>query len=148
MGPAALRASPKRSFSQKLSSDRRNLHKIYNGNLSGSSTGYFWAINGPGELAVFYWFSNRRHENAQTILGDWVGSLRVCLYRRIQVFDEKSFPRETVRWQPIGQLGRYWFSNGRLFQCVGEDSGKRSRSRWSRAAIDSRLREPPRRRTQ
>jgi len=50
--------------------------KYINGNLSGSSTGYFWAINAPGELAVFYWFSNRRHENAQTILGDWVGSLQ------------------------------------------------------------------------
>jgi transposase len=50
--------------------------KYINGNLSGSSTGYFWAINAPGELAVFYWFSNRRHENARTILGDWAGLLQ------------------------------------------------------------------------
>ena len=50
--------------------------KYINGRLGGSSTGYFWAINAPEELAVFHWFSNRRHENARTILGDWTGSLQ------------------------------------------------------------------------
>jgi transposase len=50
--------------------------KYINGKLSGSSTGYFWAIHAPKEIAVFHWFSNRRHENAKTILGDWIGSLQ------------------------------------------------------------------------
>lgn len=43
-----------------------------NGRLSGSSTGYFWAINAPGEATVLEWFSNRRHENAETVLKGWI----------------------------------------------------------------------------
>jgi transposase len=46
--------------------------KYINGRLSGSSTGYFWAINAPGEATVLEWFSNRRHENAETVLYNWI----------------------------------------------------------------------------
>lgn len=46
--------------------------KYINGRLSGSSTGYFWAINAPGEATVLEWFSNRRHGNANTVLEGWI----------------------------------------------------------------------------
>lgn len=46
--------------------------KYINGKLGGSSTGYFWAINVPEETTVLEWFSNRRHENAETVLNKWI----------------------------------------------------------------------------
>lgn len=46
--------------------------KYINGKLSGSSTGYFWAITDPEEGAVMEWISNRRHVNAESVLEGWI----------------------------------------------------------------------------
>ena len=46
--------------------------KYINGKLSGSSTGYFWAICDPEEGAVMEWIANRRHENADNVLKHWI----------------------------------------------------------------------------
>lgn len=46
--------------------------KYINGSLSGSSTGYFWAISDPGEGAVMEWIPNRKHENVYSVLKDWI----------------------------------------------------------------------------
>lgn len=46
--------------------------KYINGKLSGSSTGYFWAVNDPEESVAMEWIANRRHENAEHVLADWI----------------------------------------------------------------------------
>lgn len=66
----------KEALSQSYLQIDETFIKYINGRLSGSSTGYFWAINAPGKVAVFHWFSNRRHENARTVLGEWSGDLQ------------------------------------------------------------------------
>ncbi len=66
----------KKALSKRYLQIDETFIKYINGGLSGSSTGYFWAINAPEEVSVFYWIDNRRHENVKTILGDWTGLLQ------------------------------------------------------------------------
>ena len=56
----------KKALSKRYLQIDETFIKYINGGLSGSSTGYFWAINAPEEVSVFYWIDNRRHENVKT----------------------------------------------------------------------------------